>query len=197
MSHRSNVRTWIIPGHQCTDDQILKYSFSLGLVVGTCNPNYWMQRQEDRVQGQPGKLSETLPQNPKWLELQLSSRTPAQRGRDYAHPSALTKPNQTERTHKTQPTKKPCNPHRQTRLLIPRAWGGVRNTPCSAALVTLLKGPSAASPSFVRSQSRVWALRLAQHLLSPCCPVTCLPVHLPFFTLRTPTSLTGFQPYRQ
>lgn len=71
------MRTWIIPEHQRTNDQILKYSFSLSLVVGTCNPNYWIQRQEDRVQGLPGKLSETLPQNSKGLEPQLSSRTPA------------------------------------------------------------------------------------------------------------------------
>lgn len=66
------MRAWLIPGRRCIDDQILKHSLSLSLAVHTCNPNYWMLRQEDRAQGQPGKLSETLPQNAKGLEMRSS-----------------------------------------------------------------------------------------------------------------------------
>lgn len=88
--------------------------------------------------------------------------------------------------------KKPCNPHKQTQALIPRVLAGERSLPCSAALVTLPKGPSTASSSFKRPQSRDWALRLAQHLVSPHRPATCLPVHPPFSTLCTTIPLTGF-----
>lgn len=73
MSHGPSVRTWLIPERRWfTDDQI--DSFSLSLVVHTGNPNYWMLRQDDRVQGQSRKLSKTLPQNSKGTEPWLSSR---------------------------------------------------------------------------------------------------------------------------